>query len=60
MNTCIESTARFGIELDYKIVLAKGATAGISWEDMNASHDINAPKYAHHLLDTKSLSKIIN
>ena len=60
VNTCIESTARFGMELGYEVVLVKDATAGFSWDEMNASHDINAPTYAHHLLDTKSLLKIIN
>ena len=54
-NTCIESTARFGMELGYHVTLVTDATAGFSPEGMHAAHAINGPTYAHAILDTESL-----
>jgi len=53
-NSCIESTARFGMELGYHVTLIKDATAAFSHEGMQAAA-INAPMYAHAILSTREL-----
>jgi nicotinamidase-related amidase len=54
-NTCVESTARFGMELDYHVTLVGDATAAFSHEVMHAAHEVNEPSFAHSLLTTKEL-----
>lgn len=49
-NTCIESTARFGMELGYHVTLVKDATAAFSKEAMHAAHHVNGPTFAHAIL----------
>jgi nicotinamidase-related amidase len=51
-NTCIESTARFGMELGYHVTLVRDATAAFSHEMMHAAHELNGPTYAHSILTT--------
>jgi nicotinamidase-related amidase len=53
-NSCIESTARFGMELGYHVTLVKDATAAFSHEGMLAAAT-NAPMYAHAILSTNEL-----
>ena len=52
VNTCIDSTARFGMELGYDVTLITDATAGFSWDEMDASHRVNGPTFAHAILNT--------
>ena len=54
-NTCIEATARFGMELGYHVTLVKDATAAFSEEAMHAAHHIDGPTYAHEILTTAEL-----
>ncbi|GMK44331.1 isochorismatase [Paenibacillus glycanilyticus] len=54
-NTCIESTARFGMELGYHVTLVKDATSAFTKEAMHAAHEINGPTYAHAILTTQEL-----
>ncbi len=54
-NTCIESTAKFAMELSYHVTLVRDATAAFSTEAMHAAHEINGPTYAHAILATKDL-----
>ncbi|AIQ12259.1 isochorismatase family cysteine hydrolase [Paenibacillus durus] len=54
-NTCIESTARFGMELGYHVALVKDATAAFSREAMHAAHEINGPTIVHEILTTEEL-----
>jgi nicotinamidase-related amidase len=54
-NTCIESTARFAVELGYHVTLVRDATAAFSREAMHAAHEINAPTFAHALVTTEAL-----
>jgi len=54
-NTCIEATARFGVELGYHVTLVRDATAAFSPEAMHAAHEINAPTFAHAILTTDAL-----
>jgi nicotinamidase-related amidase len=54
-NTCVESTARFGMELGYHVTLVKDATAAFSPAGMQAAHDVNGPTFAHAILTTGQL-----
>jgi nicotinamidase-related amidase len=51
-NTCIESTARFAMELGYHVTLVRDATAAFTHDMMHAAHDLNGPTYAHSILTT--------
>ena len=54
-NTCIESTARFGMELGYHVTLIKDATAAFDEEGMYAANEVNGPRFAHAILTTEEL-----
>lgn len=54
-NTCVETTAKFGVELGYHVTLVRDATATFSPEAMRAAHEINGPTYAHAILTTSEL-----
>ena len=54
-NTCIEATARLGMELGYHITLIKDATAAFSHEGMHAALEVNGPQFTHAILTTKDL-----
>ena len=54
-NTCIESTARFGMELGYHVTLIKDATAAFDQEGMHAAHEVDGPRFAHAILTTEEL-----
>jgi nicotinamidase-related amidase len=54
-NTCIESTARFAMELGYHVTLVRDATAAFTKEMMHAAHELNGPTYAHAILKTSEL-----
>ena len=46
-NTCIEATARLGVELGYHVTLIKDATAAaFSHEGMHAVYGVNGPLFA--------------
>lgn len=54
-NTCIESTARHGMELGYHVTLVRDATAAQTHEMMHAAHELNGPTFAHAILTTAEL-----
>jgi len=54
-NTCIESTARFAMELGYHVTLVRDATAAATREMMHAAHEINGPTFAHAIVTTTEL-----
>jgi nicotinamidase-related amidase len=54
-NTCIEATARLGMELGYHVTIIKDATAAFSHEGMHAAHEVNGPQFAYTILTTKEL-----
>ncbi len=54
-NTCIEATARIGMELGYHVTLVRDATAARSREALHAAMDINGPSYAHEILTSQEL-----
>jgi nicotinamidase-related amidase len=53
-NSCIESTARYGMELGYHVTLVPDANAAFSPEGMVAAA-ANAPMFAHAILTTREL-----
>lgn len=54
-NACIESTARYGMELGYRVTLVRDATSAFSEHAMHMSHDVNAPFFAHAVVTTAEL-----
>jgi nicotinamidase-related amidase len=58
-NSCIEATARLGMELGYHVTLIKDAIAAFSHEDMHATHEVNRPLFAHVILTTKELLSLL-
>jgi nicotinamidase-related amidase len=54
-NTCIDSTARFAMELGYHVTLVRDATAAFSRELMHAAHELSAPTFAHAIVTTQEL-----
>jgi nicotinamidase-related amidase len=54
-NTCIESTARFGMELGYHVTLVTDATAAFGLDALHAAHQVNGPTYAHQIINTAEL-----
>jgi nicotinamidase-related amidase len=58
-NTCIESTARFGMELGYHVTLVKDATAAFETEGMHAAHEVNGPLFAHAIVTTYELLALL-
>ncbi|HEY1968392.1 MAG TPA: isochorismatase family cysteine hydrolase [Pseudonocardia sp.] len=54
-NTCIESTARFGMELGYHVTLVTDATAAYDLDGLHAAHLVNGPTYAHQIISTAEL-----
>jgi nicotinamidase-related amidase len=53
-NTCVEATARYGMELGYHVTVVPDATAAFDQDGMTAAR-INAPTYAHAILSTDEL-----
>jgi len=53
-NSCVEATARFGMELGYHVTLIKDATAAFNPEGMTAAR-VNAKLFAHAELTTDEL-----
>ncbi|MBN3786029.1 isochorismatase family cysteine hydrolase [Burkholderia sp. Ac-20353] len=54
-NTCLEATARIGMELGYHVTLVRDATSARSREALHAALDIDGPTYAHEILTTAEL-----
>jgi nicotinamidase-related amidase len=54
-NTCIESTARYAMELGYHVTLVRDATAAVSTEIMRSAHELNGPTFAHAIVTTREL-----
>ncbi len=55
-NSCIESTARYGMELGYHVTIVPDAAAAFSPEGMVAA-EVNAPMFAHAITKTDDLLK---
>lgn len=59
-NTCIDSTARYGVELGYHVTLIKDGIAAFAWEEIKATTEITFPNYGHALLSTDDFIKQIS
>jgi nicotinamidase-related amidase len=59
-NTCIESTARFAMELGFHVTLVRDATAAYTKDMMHAAHELNGPTYAHAILNTRDLVEMLS
>lgn len=57
-NSCVEATARFGMELGYHVTLIKDATAAFNPEGMTAAR-VNAKLYAHSELTTDEILALL-
>jgi nicotinamidase-related amidase len=58
-NTCLEATARIGMELGFHVTLVRDGTAARSREAMHAALNIDGPTYAHEILTTAELVSAI-
>lgn len=54
-NTCLEATARIGMELGFHVTLVRDATSARSHEALHAALDIDGPTCAHEVLTTAEL-----
>ena len=54
-NTCLEATARIGMELGFHVTLVRDATSARSPEALDAALNIDGPTYAHEILTTDEL-----
>ncbi|AHF79370.1 Amidase (plasmid) [Sodalis praecaptivus] len=54
-NTCLEATARMGMELGFHVTLVRDATSARSHEALHAAMDIDGPTYATEILSTAAL-----
>ena len=59
-NTCLEATARIGMELGYHVTLVRDGTAARSKEAYDAALNIDGPTYAHEIMTTAELVTAIN
>ena len=50
-----KTTARHAPELGDHVTLVKDATEAFKREIMHAAHELNGPKYAHGIVDTRDL-----
>ncbi|TWI71295.1 nicotinamidase-related amidase [Bradyrhizobium huanghuaihaiense] len=58
-NTCVEATARIGMELGFHVTLVRDGTAARSHEALHAMLDIDGPTFAHEILTTAELVSAI-
>jgi nicotinamidase-related amidase len=58
-NTCIDSTARYAVELGYHVTLIKDGIAAFTWEEIRATTETNFPNYGHAILSTEEFTRII-
>ncbi|WP_431102976.1 cysteine hydrolase [Roseateles noduli] len=54
-NSCIESTARFGVELGYHVTMVPDATAAFSPAGMKAAFETNAPTFVHAIRNAEEV-----
>lgn len=52
-NTCIDSTARYGVELGYHVTLIKDGIGAFNWEEIRVTVETTFPNYGHAMLSTE-------
>jgi nicotinamidase-related amidase len=58
-NTCIDSTARYGVELGYHVTLIKDGIGSFNQDEIIATVEINFPNYGHSLLSAQEFINIL-
>lgn len=58
-NTCIDSTARYGVELGYHVTLIKDGIAAFSHEEIRVTVETNFPSYGHALLSAQEFVSLM-
>jgi nicotinamidase-related amidase len=53
VNTCIDTTARYAVELGYHRTVIKDGIAAFNWDEIKATVQVNFPSYGHALLSTE-------
>ena len=59
-NTCIDSTARYGVELGYYVTLIKDGIGAFNQEEIRATVETNFPNYGHALLSSQEFVDLIS
>ena len=59
-NTCIESTARYAVELGYHTTMLTDAVGAFNMEELRAAVDIDYPVISHNVLSTKEFVAAID
>jgi len=54
-HTCVESTARFAMELGYHVTLVKDATSAYDDDSMRVAHEVTGPTFAHCITTTAEI-----
>jgi len=54
-HTCVESTARFAMELGYHVTLVRDATSAYDDDSMRVAHEVTGPTFAHAIVTTSEL-----
>ena len=54
-NACVESTARFAVELGYHVTVVTDAVGALGWEAWRATCEVNMPELVHRTLTTAEL-----
>lgn len=54
-NSCIETTAKYAVELGYHVTLVRDATAAFSLDGMHTAHEVNGPMFAQAILTSEQL-----
>lgn len=58
-NTCIDSTARYGVELGYHVTLIKDGIAAFNHEEIRVTVETNFPNYGHALLSSQEFVSLM-
>ena len=52
-NTCIDTTSRYAVGLGYYTTFIQDCIATLTWEEIEATVEVNFPNYGHALLSTE-------
>ena len=58
-NTCIESTARYAVELGYHTTMLTDAVGAFNMKEMTAAVEIDYPVISHNVLSTDEFIGVI-
>lgn len=58
-NTCIDSTARYGMELGYHVTLVKDAIGAFNWEEIRVTTEVTFPNYGHQIITSQEFAEAL-